>query len=157
MYTSEASERLKTLMARQGGLIIFGPQYLQATMALVKSDNRKAVFSCARIDDVEIPDALMIDCSMIFCHDLPSCRGRGVTQPELEQWSATLLVGIVFRPAAVPGLAPEDIDEPELRFTADQKTSELLFLVQWGPVPSSHCVAIARVLERAYVKAGGSL
>ncbi len=153
VYTSEASERLKSLMARQGGLIIFGPQYLQTTMALVKPDNRKAVFSGARIDDVEIPDALMIDCSLVFCHDLPWCHDRGVTRPELEKWSAKLLDGIVFRPAAVPGLAPEDIDEPKLQFTADQKTNELLFLVQWGPVPASHCVAIARALERAYLSA----
>src|SRR5580692_8057140 len=123
------SERLKKLMARRGGLIIFGPQYLEATMALVDGRNDKAVFSCARIDDVVVPDALMINCSMIFCHSLKWCSGRGVTSAELQEWTAQLLKGIVFKPSSVPGLSPEDIEEPSKRFTADEKTNDLLFLV----------------------------
>ena len=150
--TSQPAARLKDLMMRRGGLIIFGPQYLEATTALVDGRNEKAVFSCARIGDLEIPDALMIDCSLIFSHSLAWCRGRGATSAELKDWSAKLLEGIVFKPAAVPGLKPEEIEEPARRFTADEKTNDLLFLVQWGPVPSKHCVEVARALERAYAR-----
>src|ERR1035437_11167178 len=103
---SDTSARLKGLMTRQGGLIVIGPQYLQTTMALVRPDNRKAVFSAAKIDDLQVPDALMIDCGLIFAHSLTSCLGRGVTKPELEKWGSALLAGIVFKPTAVPGLAP---------------------------------------------------
>jgi hypothetical protein len=149
---SDTPGRLKDLMTRQGGLIVIGPQYLQTTMALVRPDNRKAVFSAAKIDDLAIPDALMIDCALIFAHSLNSCLGRGVTKPELEKWSAALLAGIVFKPAAVPGLAPGEIAEPKRRFTADEKTNELILLVQWGPVPSRHVVDVARLLERAYAR-----
>jgi hypothetical protein len=44
----------------------------------------------------------------------------------------------------------EEIEEPSKRFTGDDKTNDLLFLVQWGPVQSNHCVAVAQALERAY-------
>ncbi len=150
--TNEPAARLKSLMTSRGGLVIIGPQSLQATMALVRADNQKAVFSAAKIDDLEIPDALMIDGGLIFAHDLTWCRGRGVTKPELEKWGAALLAGISFKPAAVAGLKPEEIEEPKRRFTADEKTNELLFLVQWGPVPSRHVVGVARALERAYAR-----
>ena len=153
---SDTAARLKSLMMRQGGLIIFGPQYLQAALALVRADNRKAVFSAAKIDDLEIPDALMLDCALIFCHSLSWRLGRGVTKPELEKWSAALLAGIAFKPTAVPGLEPEEIEEPKRSFTADGKTNELNFLVQWGPVPSRHCVEVARALERAYARLSAS-
>jgi hypothetical protein len=149
---NDTSARAKDLMMRRGGLIIFGPRYLEATMALVDGKNEKAVFSCARIDDLSIPDALMLDCSLIYCHPLAWCRGRGVTPAELEKWSAKLLEGIVFKPSALPGLKAEEIEEPAKRFTADKVTNDLLFLVQWGPVPSRHCVEVARALERAYAR-----
>ena len=149
---NDPAPRLKDLMMRRGGLIIFGPQYLEATLALVDAKNDKAVFSCAKIDDAAVPDALMISCSLIFSHSLTWCRGRGVTSAELEEWSAKLLDKIVFKPAAVPGLKPEELAEPARRFTADEKTNDLLFLVQWGPVPSRHCVDVARALERAYAR-----
>ncbi|MFI5361040.1 MAG: hypothetical protein ACHQ49_03635 [Elusimicrobiota bacterium] len=150
--TGDASSRLKDLMMRRGGLIIFGPQYLEASLNLVDGRNEKAVFSCAKIDDADIPDALMLDCGLIFCHDLTWCRGRGVTPPELKEWGEKLLDGIVFKPASVPGIEPEEIEEPAKRFTADEKTNSLLFLAQWGPVPSRHCVGVARALERAYAR-----
>jgi hypothetical protein len=142
----------KDLMMRHGGLIIFGPQYLETTLALVDLHNQRAVFSGARIDDLSIPETLMIECSLIFCHSLPWCKGRGVTSAELEKWSATLLDGIAFKPAEVPGLKLEEIEEPSKRFTADKVTNDLLLLVQWGPVPSRHCVEVARALERSYVR-----
>jgi hypothetical protein len=149
----DPSKRLKDLMTRRGALIIFGPQFLEATMNLVDSaGNDKAVFSAATTGELAIPDGLMISCSLIFAHSLTWCRGRGVTPAELKDWNAKLLDGIAFKPASVPGLAPEDIDAPSLRFTADEKTNDLLFLAQWGPVPSAHCVEVARSLERAYAR-----
>jgi hypothetical protein len=150
--TSEPTERLKSLMARQGAFVIFGPQYLQAALAVLPPDNRKAVFSCAKIDDLEIPDALMVDCTMLYCHGLPWALGRGVTKPELAKWSDALLAGIVFKPAAVPGLSPQDIEEPKPSFTADEKTNEVDLLVSWGPVPSRHVVEVARALERNHAR-----
>lgn len=149
----EPSKRLKDLMARRGALIIFGPQFLEATMTLVDpARGDKAVFSAAKADELAIPDGLMIGCSLIFAHSLTWCRGRGVTQAELADWKDQLLAGIEFKPASVPGLAPEDIDEPALRFTADAQTNDLLFLAQWGPVPAKHCLDVARSLERAYAR-----
>jgi hypothetical protein len=153
MTDDPTAQRLKNLMMREGGLIIFGPQYLEATMQLVDaSKNKKAVFSCAKIDDLEVPETLMIDCSLVFCHSLTWCRGRGVTPAELKDWTAKLLYGIVFKPASVPGLKPADIEEPTRQITADEKTNDLLLLVQWGPVPSRHVVEAARALERAYAR-----
>ena len=150
--SAEVAVRLRHLMSRRGGVILFGAGHVEAALALADGRSEKAVFSGARIDDSPIPDALMIDCSLIFCHSLPWCRGRGVTKAELEKWSAALLDGIVFRPSEVPGLSPDEIEEPSKNFTADQKTNDLLFLVQWGPVPSSHVVGVARALERAYAR-----
>jgi hypothetical protein len=153
MTDDPTAQRLKNLMMRQGGLIIFGPQYLEATMALVDaSKNKKAVFSGAKIDDLRIPETLMIDCSLLFCHSLTWCRGRGVTPAELKDWTAKLLDGIVFKPAEVPGLKTGEIEEPSTQITADEKTNDVNLLVQWGPVPSRHCVEVARALERAYVR-----
>jgi hypothetical protein len=150
--TDDVSKRLQDLMARRGALVIFGPQYVEATMNLVGKGNDKAVFSCDKIDELSIPDGLMIGCSMVFAHSLTWCRGRGVTAVELKDWNEKLLAGIDFKPASVPGLSPADIDEPSLRFTADEKTNDLLFLAQWGPVPSRHVVEVARSLERAYAR-----
>ncbi|HEX4048691.1 MAG TPA: hypothetical protein VH309_12685 [Elusimicrobiota bacterium] len=151
--SDDATQRLKNLMMRRGGLIIFGPQYLEATMALVDvKKNERAVFSGAKIEDLPIPETLMLRSSLIFCHSLTWCRGRGVTSAELKDWSARLLEGIAFKPAFVPGLSPAEIAEPVKRFAADEKTNDLNFLVQWGPVPSRHCVEVARALERAYAR-----
>jgi len=145
-----ASNRLKNLMAREGALIIFGPQFLEATAALVDaSQNRKAVFSAAKAAELAIPDGLMIDCSLIYAHSLTWCRGRGVTPADLEEWKDELLKGIAFKPASVPGLAPADIEAPYLKMTGDATTNDVLFLVSWGPVPSKHCVDVALALERA--------
>ena len=149
-------DRLKSLMMRHGTVIIFGPQYLEATMALVQSDEMRAVFSCARIDDLAIPDILTIGCVMVFNHTVPSRQGPGVTRPELERWSAALLAGIVFRPDQVPGLDADDIDEPALELVADDKTNEATLSIIWGPVPSRHCLEVARALEGAYARNGGT-
>ncbi|HLJ64372.1 MAG TPA: hypothetical protein VKT70_09710 [Stellaceae bacterium] len=153
--TSDVSERLKKLMMREGALIIFGPHYLNATLQLVNGDNQKAVFSCLRIDDVEVPDTLMINCALLFCHTLPWCVGRGVTRPDLAKWSTALLDGIILRPQRVPGLEPDEIEEPSRKFVADETTDDVMLLIGWGPVPSNHCVNIARALDRAYSKNGG--
>lgn len=150
--TDDHASRLESLMMRQGGIIIFGPQYLETTMGLINSLNKKAVFSCALIDDVEIPDTLMIDCSLIFCHSLKWCEGQKISNADLQKWSDELLHGINFKPSSVPGLQPEDIDEPTKGFTADEVTNNIIFLVQWGPVPSKHCVDVAHALERAYAR-----
>ena len=91
-------DRLKTLMARQGGVFIFGPNYIESTMGLSSYTAGKAVFSCAKIDDLEIPDALMIDGALIFCHNLTWCKGRKVTSEELKKWTAQLLDGIRLKP-----------------------------------------------------------
>ena len=136
-------------MARRGALIMIGPQFLEATMNLVGPSNDKAVFSAEKADQLAVPDGLMIECSLVFAHSLTWCRGRGVTPAELKDWKDKLLAGITFKPAVVPGLAPEDIEEPSYRFTADEKTNDVLFLAQWGPVPSRHCLEVARTLERA--------
>jgi hypothetical protein len=149
----DPSKRLKDLMTRRGALIVFGPQFLEATMNLVDAkSNDKAVFSAAKAEELAVPDGLMLDCSLIFAHSLTWCRGRGVTADELKDWKEKLLEGIAFKPASVPGLAPEDIDEPALRFTADEKTNDLLFLAQWGPVPARHVLEVARSLQRAYAR-----
>lgn len=153
--TDNVHDRLKNLMMRQGTVIIFGPQYLEATLALVQNDESRAVFSCARIDDLAIPDILTIGCAMVFNHTVPSCQGPRVTRSELERWSAALLAGIVFRPDHVPGLDADDIDEPALELVADDQTTEATLSVIWGPVPSRHCVDVARALERAYARNGG--
>lgn len=150
--TDDVSKRLKDLMARRGALIVFGPQFLEATMNLVGPSNDKAVFSAAKAEELAVPEGLMIECSLVFAHSLTWCRGRGVTQAELKDWKDKLLAGITFKPAIVPGLSPEDIDEPSYRFTADEKTNDVLFLAQWGPVPSRHVLEIARTLERAYAR-----
>jgi hypothetical protein len=148
----ETSKRLKDLMTRRGAVIVFGPQFLEATMNLVGPKNDKAVFSAEKADQLAVPDGLMIECSLVFAHSLAWCRGRGVTPAELKDWKNKLLDGITFKPAVVPGLSPEDIEEPSYRFTADEKTNDVLFLAQWGPVPSRHCLEIARALERAYAR-----
>ncbi|HXT01537.1 MAG TPA: hypothetical protein VN915_12745 [Elusimicrobiota bacterium] len=149
----DPARRLKDLMARRGALIVFGPQFLEATVNLVDSKhNDKAVFSAATAVELAVPDGLMIGCSLIFAHSLTWCRGRGVTPAELKDWKDKLLAGIAFKPASVPGLEAADIDEPALRFTADEKTNDLLFLAQWGPVPSRHVVEVARAVERAYAR-----
>jgi hypothetical protein len=145
-------DRLKNLMARQGGILIFGPNYIESTMGLFGSTAGKAVFSCAKIDDLEIPDALMIDGALVFCHCLTWCKGRKVTSDDLKEWTAKLLEGIVLKPESVPGLRLDEIEEPAMNMTGDEMTNDLLLLVHWGPVPSKHCVEVARSLERAYAR-----
>ncbi|MGB7549414.1 MAG: hypothetical protein WBM14_16885 [Terracidiphilus sp.] len=145
-------DRLKNLMMRQGGIMIFGPNYLESTIGLSDYTAGKAVFSCAKVDDLEIPDTLMIDGALIFCHDLTWCKGRKVTSADLKQWTAQLLQGIVLKPESIPGLRPDEIEEPALNMTGDEITNHLLLLVHWGPVPSKHCEQVARSLERAYAR-----
>ena len=145
-------ERLKNLMARQGGVLVFGPNYIESTIGLSNYTAGKAVFSCAKVDDLEIPDALMIDGALVFCHCLTWCKDRKVTPDDLKEWTAKLLQGIVFKPESVPGLRPDEIEEPVTNMTGDEMTNHLLLLVHWGPVPSKHCVEVARSLERAYAR-----
>jgi len=145
-------DRLKNLMARAGGVLIFGPNYIESTLGLSTYTAGKAVFSCAKIDDLEIPDALMIDGALIFCHCLTWCKGRKVTSDDLKKWTALLLQGIMLKPESVPGLKPGELEEPAMNMTGDEQTNHLLLLVHWGPVPSKHCVEVARSLERAYAR-----
>ncbi len=139
-------------MMRQGGILIFGPNYIESTMGLSDYTAGKAVFSCAKIDDLEIPDTLMIDGALVFCHCLTWCNGRKVTKEELNKWTSQLLQGIVLKPESVPGLRPEEIEEPAMNMTGDEMTNHLMLLVHWGPVLSKHCVEVARSLERAYAR-----
>src|SRR3569832_872513 len=99
-------------MTRRGAVIVFGPQYLEATMNLVGPSNQKAVFSAEKADQLAVPEGLMIECSLVFAHSLTWCRGRGVTQPELKDWKNKLLDGITFKPAVVPGLSPAGCEGP---------------------------------------------
>ena len=145
-------DRLKNLMARTGGVFIFGPNYIESTMGLSNYTTGKAVFSCAKIGDLEIPDALMIDGALVFCHNLTWCKDRKVTSEDLSKWTAKLLEGIVLKPDSVPGLRPGEIEEPAMNMTGDEQTNQLLLLVHWGPVPSKHCVEVAQSLERAYAR-----
>jgi hypothetical protein len=153
--TSEPPERLKDLMAREGALVVFGPQFQRAARALAP-DGGRAFFSAARIAEAEIPDGPMAGCTLLFCHGLPWRLGRGVTRSELEEWSAALLDEIAFRAPAAAGRSPEESAEPQRSFTADEKTNEIRLAVTWGPVASSHCVAVGRALERSYAKHGGT-
>ncbi len=145
-------ERLKNLMMRVGGILIFGPNYIESTMGLSSYTAGKAVFSCAKIDDLEVPDTLMIGGALIFCHCLTWCKDRKVTSDDLKAWTAKLLDGIVLRPESVPGLLPDEIEEPAMNMTGDEQTNHLMLLVHWGPVPSKHCVEVAHSLERAYAR-----
>jgi hypothetical protein len=148
----ETESYLEMLMANRGGLIIFGPGHREATLKLFDPNNVKAVFSFKTIDDVVVPDTIFINCSMIFCHSLTWVRGRKVTTSDLEKWSSKLMEGIVFKPASVPGLSQDEIEPAKLQFSADEKTNDLLFLIQWGFVKSTHCVDVARSLERNYAR-----
>jgi len=149
----DPSKRLKDLMARRGALVIFGPQFLEATAGLVDPrTNDKAVFSAATAGELAIPEALMIECGLVFAHSVTWCRGRGVTPAELKEWREKLLEGIALKPASVPGLAPGDIEEPALDFEGEEKTNDMVLLVHWGPVPSRHVVDVAHAVERAYAR-----
>ncbi len=151
--TDEAAARLKRLMRLRGAIVIFGEGHVEATTALIDArSNQKAVFSGRAIGDLPIPDGLMIECSLLFCHSLPWCRGRGPSRDELARWNEELLKGISFVPPRGAGIADADLEDPAKSFTADEKTNELNFLVQWGPVPSTFVVETARSLERAYAR-----
>jgi hypothetical protein len=58
----------------------------------------------------------------------------------------------VLKPESVPGLRPDEIEDPAMNMTGDEMTNHLLLLVHWGPVPSKHCVEVAHSLERAYTR-----
>jgi len=158
MTAKELPPHVKQTMVKQGAVIIFGPTYLNATLGMQQYCKGQLVLSCERIDDLNIPCTLMRYCTMVFSHYLPDCKGKGVTQNDLEAWKSELLEDIVFRAATPLDNVPAEFifQEPtEKRIVGDATTNEILLIVSWGPVESSHCVEVARSLERSYEKHGG--
>jgi hypothetical protein len=147
-------------MFEQGALLVFGPTYLNTTLEMQRQQDSRGelVLSCERIDDLNIPSTLMHHCVMVFSHYLPACKGRGVTDNDLETWRSELLGDVDFRAATPLDTVPAEFasEEPtDKRIVGDAATNDILLIVTWGPVESSHCVNVARSLERSYQKHGG--
>lgn len=158
MKGKELPPQVKERMLRQGAVIMFGPTYLHTTLEMQHHFEGKLVLSCERIDDLNIPDTLMLSCFMVFCHYLPNCKGRDVTENDFAPWERELLGDITFGSATPLDNVPEEdaFQEPrEIGFDRGVTANEILLFVSWGPVESSHWVEKARSLERSYVKHGG--
>jgi len=152
----EASIRL---MGSVGGIIIFGPRLANPPTVMYPFPSEpRPVFSGRRIDEIAIPDTIMIRCGMVFSHHVPGHDdGTAVSDADLKTWVHALMPAIVPRlqPKSVPGLRPEQIEKPRWNFSGST-TGELELWIEWGWVKSTHCVDVARAIEQAYEKAGGS-
>lgn len=144
---TEDVDEIVERMANRGCLIIVGAGYVEATKHLQDTPNISVFFSGAKIGDLVIPDALMIRCGLLFCNSFPLPRGRKANQAEIEKRFSELEAGIILKPMNIPGLKPEEIDEPKVSRTCNLDTSNFSLLIQWGPVQSTHCVNVARALE----------
>ncbi len=62
MKGKELPPEAKEMMFKQGGVIIFGPTYLNTTLQMQQDCKGQLVLSCERIDDLNIPSTLMLYC-----------------------------------------------------------------------------------------------
>jgi hypothetical protein len=158
MKPKDLPPEVKERMFSQGAVIVFGPTYLNTTLAMQEQLAGQLVLSCERIDNLNIPSTLMLYCLMIFSHYLPNCKGRRVRDDDLQKWSSRFLKDITFRAATPLDTVPAEFasQEPEEKSLVGDETGDgVVLIVRWGPVESSHCIEVARALERSYERNGG--
>ena len=138
----------------RGAIILFGPDYLENSLLLIKQMKdaltSMAVLSCEKIDDLRIPNGPVLNCTLIFFHRRPSHMDAGA-------WDTALLKGVELRSQPPKGLGVTDTspEEPTVELVPVDKDEMQLILAWLRPLESSHVVAAARAIERAYQEYGG--
>jgi hypothetical protein len=141
-------------MLLQGAVVLFGPDYLENSLLMLKELKGalagKAVLSCEKIDDLRVPHGPALSCMMVFFHRVPD----GTTY---MTWEKELLKGLSLRsqPPKGLGVADQSPEEPTVELVpVNQKDMQLI--VTWRrPLEASHFVQVARALERSYLENGG--
>lgn len=148
---SEVSE----MMMMQGGVVVFGPDYLENSLLMIKQLKGDlagmAFLCCEKIDDLRIPSGPVLACSMIFFHRVPSAMSFG-------EWEDALLKRVVLRSHPPKGLGVSDksSEDPRVEFVRVGGGREMQLILTWlRPLESSHCVQTARAIERSYLEHGG--
>ncbi|MDD5305066.1 MAG: hypothetical protein PHS14_18360 [Elusimicrobia bacterium] len=142
-------------MIRHGAVVIFGPDYLENSLQLLKEMKEAltstVVLSCEKIDDLAIPSGPVLNCTMIFFHRKPSHMDAGA-------WDTALLKGadLSSRPPKGLGVADQSPEEPKVELVPAGGDEMQLILAWLRPLESSHIVQAARAIERAYLENGGS-
>jgi hypothetical protein len=163
MPPATVPQQVVDMMLYRGAIIVFGPDYLEATVSLQKELQQQdsggfAWLSCKRTDEISDPRTLMLFGMIVFAHYVPGCEGRAVGRAELEPWKNALLSGVVFRASKpLTNVPPDDADEEpkEIRLISNQTDNKVILLARWGAVESNHCFAVARAIEQSYVRHGG--
>lgn len=141
-------------MMRHGAVVIFGPDYLENSLQLLKEMKGAlesiAVLSCEKIDDLRIPDGPVLNCTMIFFHRRPSHMDVGA-------WDTALLKGLDLssRPPKGLGVGDQSPEEPTVELVPAGEGAMQLILAWLRPLELSHIVQTAREIERAYRENGG--
>lgn len=155
MAPKELPPQVGEMMLRQGAVVLFGPDYLENSLLLLKELKGalagKAVLSCEKIDDLRIPRGPALNCVMIFFHRVPSDAALG-------SWEAALLKGVVPRstPPQGLGVGDESPEDPTLEFAPAGEERKMQLTLTWArPLEASHIVRTARALERSYLENGG--
>lgn len=142
------------LLLTRGAIVLFGPDYLENSLALIKEMKGKlgsaVVLSCEKIDDIRIPNGPVLSCTMIFFHHRPAGMDVGA-------WDTALLNGIDLRsePPKRLGVADKSPEMPTVELVPAGETEMQLILTWLRPLASSHIVHTARALERAFLEHGG--
>lgn len=154
MPPKELPPRTAELMMTRGAVVAFGPGYLENSLQLAREMKGAledmAFLSCERIGDLIVPDAPVLNCTMIFFHRKPAHMDAGA-------WDTALLQGVDLRafPPRRLGVPDKTPEEPNVELVP--AGGEMQLILSWlRPLESAHITRVARAVEDSYLRNGGA-
>ncbi len=130
VLTTGLTEQQAEDLLRQGALIVFGDQFLDAAQGLSGHTQGVPVMAGQRVADLKLPDTLMAFAIMIFAHTLPGAKGKPGTQSDLAVWKDKLFDRVDF----VAGQEPM----PAAEFSLTEGTRDVLTQLTWAAPASGN-------------------
>jgi hypothetical protein len=123
VLTSSLTEQQAADMLAQGGVVVFGDQFVDAAAEFAKQVSGTPVLSGQRVADLKLTDTLMLYAVMVFAHTLPGGDGRPATQAELAAWKDKLFDRVDF----IAGDEPM----PNAEFALSEGTRDVTTILTW--------------------------
>jgi hypothetical protein len=131
-----------------GAIIIFGPNDEKTTAGLVAHGMRGLLIARRRLDTLVLPAQQVCGLTLIFAHCIPTRKGHGKTERDMQEWAAQLMNGAGFTTAA--------FHHPDIKWFGDKADDKVDLKLFWEKIDSQECLRIAKTLESSFLKYGGA-
>jgi len=95
------------------------------------------------------------NCEFIFCHYIPSIRGRPATENDLQQWSGDLMMTRIDNRYCA--IVSTDAKTEKVSWFSSPENDSVQLRLTLRSVDAEHIKMIADFLEKAFLKQGGEI